>query len=328
MPRIPTPLRLTIEDFDAFLPHPAEASPASRDRGRTRLDMATRMLRWARAVVRRLEDQGIEARAVAPGFGTGPRKGKGAVAQRVWIQEPPSTSSDPAESGARLVLSLDGAGVAVALEIPASASAAVASLCDALGDEERRAELLAAAEMLPEQFTVGLEGETGAAASDPSAWNAVVERSAATGRPLRIGWNVPRDVAVAHTSVLDEQLEDGIVLLAPIYKLIVHAESDPRRGRSKGKTGLLSRRPKLAVSQRRSGPPVAIPSLERGARVRVLAGPFAGKVGVVKDVDGRGRAQVMLGLLATRIDVRDLSTSNAGRRPTLGSSHRKPLGLR
>jgi len=36
----------------------------------------------------------------------------------------------------------------------------------------------------------------------------------------------------------------------------------------------------------------------------------------------------MLGLLATRIDVKDLAENLGGGRPTLSSSHRKPLGLR
>jgi transcription antitermination factor NusG len=66
--------------------------------------------------------------------------------------------------------------------------------------------------------------------------------------------------------------------------------------------------------------------LERGTRVRVLTGPFMGKIGVVQEVDGRGGARVMLGLLATRLDVKDLIASTEGReRPSLGTSHRKPL---
>jgi transcription antitermination factor NusG len=84
----------------------------------------------------------------------------------------------------------------------------------------------------------------------------------------------------------------------------------------------------LAAARMGDGAKEEASSLERGARVRVLAGPFAGKVGVVKEVDGKGGAHVMLGLLATRIELKDLSASATGRRPTLSSSHRKPLVLR
>ena len=58
----------------------------------------------------------------------------------------------------------------------------------------------------------------------------------------------------------------------------------------------------------------------------MLTGPFMGKIGVVQEVDGRGGARVMLGLLATRLDVKDLIASAEGReRPSLATSHRKPL---
>jgi hypothetical protein len=65
--------------------------------------------------------------------------------------------------------------------------------------------------------------------------------------------------------------------------------------------------------------------IEKGARVRVLEGPFAGKVGVVQELDGKGGARVMLGLLAVRLAVKDLAISVERRhRPLLSSSHRRP----
>jgi hypothetical protein len=66
--------------------------------------------------------------------------------------------------------------------------------------------------------------------------------------------------------------------------------------------------------------------LEKGARVRVRTGAFADKVGIVGELDGRGGARVLLGLLSTRLDVSDLEVVPEGRdRPALQSSHRKPL---
>jgi hypothetical protein len=372
MPRIPTPLRLTLEDFDAFLPAvrvggqpqtPGAAlaakgdGAAGRGRGgrtgpatRARLDLAARMLRWARSVVRRLEDQGIDVKVVAPGFGAGPRphRGKGSEGQRVLIQESEPRAAD-AEMGARWVLHLDDKGVDVALEIPASGAAALRALREALSDEERRSELSGIVETLPEQFTFGLAGEAGVEAQDLSAWASVLDRSVATGRAVRLGWSVPRDVAVLHSSVLDEQLEDSIVLLAPVYQLLAEVTEAGRQERGGRNPPRLAKARPLKHDGSRPARPIlrtarSAPAhggrrereavrqetspFERGTRVRVLAGPFAGKVGIVKEVDGKGRAQVMLGLLATRIDLADLSASAGGRRPTLSSSHRKPLALR
>jgi len=70
-------------------------------------------------------------------------------------------------------------------------------------------------------------------------------------------------------------------------------------------------------------------SIERGARVRVLGGAFSGKVGVVHDLDGKGGARVMLGLLAVRLEVKNLTAHVDGRRrPVLSTSHRKPVPVR
>ncbi len=63
--------------------------------------------------------------------------------------------------------------------------------------------------------------------------------------------------------------------------------------------------------------------VEKGTRVRVLAGPFLGKVGVVQALDGRGRARVILGLLATTLAVTDLIAARESDRKPLGSSHRR-----
>ena len=66
-------------------------------------------------------------------------------------------------------------------------------------------------------------------------------------------------------------------------------------------------------------------AIENGARVRVLDGPFSGKVGMVQELDGKGGARVMLGLLAVWVHVRDLAHCAPGQsRPVLSVSHRKP----
>jgi len=94
-----------------------------------------------------------------------------------------------------------------------------------------------------------------------------------------------------------------------------------------------SRAPAVAATARsraqREAEALAASPFERGARVSVLKGPFAGKVGVVQELDGKGGARVMLGLLAVRLDVKNLVSEAAGRgRPRLSSSHRKPLPAR
>ena len=74
------------------------------------------------------------------------------------------------------------------------------------------------------------------------------------------------------------------------------------------------------------------PAFERGARVKVTSGPFAGKSGVVQALVGRRSARVLLGPLPVQIDLDDLAPSEpaaGGRgRLRLTSSHRKPVPAR
>jgi hypothetical protein len=249
---------------------------------------------------------------------------------------------------------------------------------------------------------------------------AAIGRAERASLEVRIGWRVPRSLAVPNADILDEQLEDALVALAPLFETLTgvaanqagerqpagrpgqrsptrigerHGEkrgARPAKGGDKGRAAAkhptgnkparsaaaatarpakgarpeaepphvaiaeeserareesvvrpppapaTERPPRLSSSlarprlmARRMAPAGEIdPSVpvERGTRVHVLAGPFAGRTGVVKELDGRGGACVLLGLLAMWVPVKDLAASAEGReRPALGSSHRKPL---
>src|SRR5260370_17625496 len=101
-----------------------------------------------------------------------------------------------------------------------------------------------------------------------------------------IGRTVPRDVALEHAALLDEQLEDALVALSRVFVLVVHLPS--RGGLRAG-----DRSPRGAEAN--VGTPI-----DRGARVRVLEGPFSGKVGVGQELEGKGGARGLFGLLPLR----------------------------
>jgi hypothetical protein len=107
------------------------------------------------------------------------------------------------------------------------------------------------------------------------------------------------------------------------------ASSSTPRGKEAAPRPAPPRRPILPTSLRARGAPAAEqidPSivLEKGVKVRVLAGPFANRLGIVQDVDAQHRARVRLGLLVATIDTKDLAASAEGSRPLLASSHRRP----
>jgi transcription antitermination factor NusG len=99
------------------------------------------------------------------------------------------------------------------------------------------------------------------------------------------------------------------------------------RARARASAAEGAKRPR--VERDREPAPAEVSPFERGARVSVLKGAFAGKIGVVQELDGKGGARVMLGLLAVRLDVKNLVSAVEGRgRPRLSSSHRKPVPVR
>jgi len=110
---------------------------------------------------------------------------------------------------------------------------------------------------------------------------------------------------------------------------------DPEPARPDPMRPLPARRPILPTTLRARGAPPAKQGdadkkapIEKGTRVKVLAGPFANKLGVVQAIDGKGRARVQLGLLAATLDLSDLVAQTDAARPMLASSHRRPRNAR
>jgi hypothetical protein len=300
-------LRLTVADFDAC--RSERDSPAA---ARRRVDLGRRALAWGREVEARLAALELDVEIDAPAARTAAAARRRSAeshwvifhrgrASRESLEAAHGRRRGPAAAHRRhpfLGLLLDASKVEVACESYAGATVDLAHLRERLEDPRRAAELIAAIAALPDQFAFG----TAAGPQTPCAHvtreslrRAIDETRGATS--LWIGWSVRREVALAHAPLLDELLGDALVALVPVYRLIAWA---PPRGE-------------------------AVPTVfEKGARVRVLRGAFAGKVGTVGELDGRGGARVLLGLLSTRVDLDALAPAVAGR-PSLHlhSSHRR-----
>ncbi len=427
-------LALAGADFDAFL-EPAQPAPRAGQAIRPVPAAQRRVLRerievWARGIVPRLEQLAISVEVVVPDeveqhlSSRAPRS----IAQRVlFVRDAfgrsgvPRTEpdADPLRAHAYLALTIDSVHVEVALEICPEAEADVKNLRARLGDPTRLLELTTLFETLPLEFAIGVIGVP----SFPRAENAnaddvraLLDDSQRNRRPLWVGWSVKREIALAHSSELDEQLADALVVLAHAYKLIAWAPDndligagrrgawragrarneerrergreerrkrrnvrskkparvegtrreredarrlltvaerdgagpvsraageDPsqaeqdKRGEGAGGRALPARRPMLQTMMRARGARPALSTevdprapIEKGTRVRVLAGPFANKAGIVEELDSKGRARVRLGLLAATLSLKDIVASTEGVRPMLTSSHRRPRASR
>ena len=270
-------IKLTPGDFGG-------ASIAGTRGGRTsRTPLDKRLLGWGEGVLARLHHAGIFATADAVRDVDGHRL----------------TLSSDQSSGALLVLAIGARGVDARVEISDERTFRSHMVRHAR-------ELFAALELLPEQLTIGPPKDIRARPARETPLDDLIALLEKPGL-LRIGWRVPVDTALEHADVIDEQLEDAIVVLAPIVK-IAEAARD-RRDAGAPSADVTNVDTKAII--------------ERGSRVQVLDGPFVGKLGVVQELDGKGGARVMLGLLAAHLEVKDLAVSSA-RRPVLGSSHRRP----
>jgi hypothetical protein len=466
-----SPLHLTAADFDAYAPEKATSNAYSRPR----LEVKQRALAWARGVEARLAALGIAVDVHGSDEHPSLRNKKRVDCQWVFFWRDPAARDElerlldrgrsiaaviddpsPYNRHAFLALRLDASTVEVCFAVHPEAQVDVDNLRARLADREGSltGELLGALRALPEEFTLGVAADdrVAASAATPDLLGSMIERAAAGQVPLWVGWSVQRNTAVEHSELLDDQLEDAIVALAPLYRLVawsrendhialdrriqsaeedrarahaaVEAETsrwradqaearrrsteeaqaraeeqrraspalDARRGdgpRRPALDGLFGALPARAASAPRplapppgkkgstpppakpgsappakpgSAPPVKrssappppapevsvlaeprpalVPALEgaapvadkpgvldKGARVRVRSGAFVDKVGVIGELDGKGSARVLLGLLSTRLDLADLEPVVEGRaeRPALQSSHRKPL---
>jgi hypothetical protein len=128
----------------------------------------------------------------------------------------------------------------------------------------------------------------------------------------------PKKPTTAPTNKVREQVET-----TPRPRPVAQVESASATP-SPRSTGQTVEGQTLAVPVQAPSPPPT--TMEKGVHVRVLRGAFADKVGVISELDSRGGARVMLGLLSTRIDKADLVVvvPETRDRPAIQSSHRKP----
>lgn len=392
-PRSPKPLAPRSRSRPLAL-RPEDFEPQRHRRGaRGSSDLQRRMDAWARGVAERLENLCVVSTTSAG------HDGGDADTPHVRF----AMHAGPPGETPSLLLAMSARGIRAGLELPAAQARAARTR---LADPARALELATALEALPEQFTMGASTDSDAAEAPRASADDVrtlLDRVERDRLALWIGWTVPRELALEHAALLDEQLADALVALAQVFALLVAPPSESDRASSKGRRfsgrrkgseearadeerdGTRGRAPRSRVRGRdldrepgaggastlvRTGaatanaegepdaelrrdallprgradarPPLrsgarrrpmkaaqAAAILERGARVRVLKGPFSGKVGVVHELDGKGGARVMLGLLAVRLEVSNLVPAVEGRgRPVLSSSHRKPVPAR
>jgi len=248
----PSSLALTARDFDAYLPEKAASNAFTRPR----LEVKQRALSWARNVTARLAEQGFGVEVHATDEHPSHRNKRRVDAQWVFFWRDEAARNElaallernrpiaeviddpsPYTRHAFLGLRVDATAVEVCFAVHPEAKVDNDNLRARLaeGSEHLAEELAKALHALPDQFEVragdpgdGMRLPSGAAS--PVELAAVLARSASDNVPLWIGWRVPREIALEHAAILDEQLEDAVLALFPVYRLIAWSRDNDHIG--------------------------------------------------------------------------------------------------
>ncbi len=248
-----TSLNLTARDFDAYTAEKATSNAYTRPR----LEVKQRALVWARGVVARLAALGLAVDAHGSDEHPSLRNKKHVDCQWVFFSRDAVARDElehlldrgrsmsdvidapsPYDRHAFLALRLDPHAVEICFAVPSEARVDLDNLrarlnASASGDGGLAAELIQALVALPDEFTFGAGGagvpeRRASSAASPEVLRELVARSSAEQIPLWFGWRVARETALSHAEILDEQLEDALVALAPIYRLVAWSRENDR----------------------------------------------------------------------------------------------------
>lgn len=273
-------------DFDAH----AEERSRSTAFSAARVDLQRRLLVWARAVAVRYEALGVPVQiTVSDALPTG-RNGHAVERQEVTLQF-------RKRSGA-LKLTVDAESIHLGLRLDGKEE--LDAIDDAVPTPTRASRVAAAFAALPEQLELGLDDPwTRVPLRSVTELRQLARRARAEGRPIAVSFRVPRDVALLFAASLGASFADAAVAVGELFRALG------------------------AIGDARAPRKTSARALERGARVCPIDGPFAGREGLIQELDGRGGARVLFGLLAVHVDLADLRLAVPAARLRLGSSHRR-----
>ncbi len=325
-------MELSDEDFDAYGQERARATALSGPRAAVK----RRLVAWMQGVEDRLASSGIQFEMSASDEHPSARNGHRVDGQVVSLFSPEAPSrtvrddTQPEAGHARVELRLDAAGVSLWLRLGGDSRGDLEHAATMLSLEPE--EVLTAWEALPPGLAIEARGSLSARARPleelgPREAAQVAKDALESDVPMVLGVRASR--AEATRGATREWTDVALALGRLLHAIAWSAEGETwaaervaeRRAHFRGKRPVVRR-----VS---SAPPPQTDekaAIEPGAHVRALAGPFAGQAGVVQELDGKGGARVLFGLLAARVELRDLAVKGKerGGRPRFSSSHTTP----
>lgn len=304
----------TAAEFDAFAPKKWSSNAFTLERRRAK----DSLLALARAIERRLTDplSGLELGASdeAPTVansrkveaqwafftrGAEDRAALRTLLQRTDLQEGAGLFDIAVQhQHACLMLRLDVRGFTISFEMATKARVDRDNACEKLRQGWARDKLLEIARALPSGSVLGFAtqgvGAVELSAESLEAWLDPLSR----GEQL-FSASVLFDRAddVMSSASFIDVAATHLGAFVPLYRFLAWTrENDHTQVK-----GAIQK--EMADRQKRA------PSLEPGDRVTILSGLFAGRSGYLAELDGKGRAKVMVGPVSVTVDAKDLKSS-------------------
>jgi len=205
-----------------------------------------------------------------------------------------------------LALTLSHQSVEAAVKLHPDARIDRQNLERKLADHFEREKLLSLIAALPEGGRAGVTPTLGPVSEvDDGRLSEIVAALAAPGpaivppgapvRLLYVGCPVPREQAIAAGPAIADTLRSALIALLAIYRFIAWS-------RDNDFVSMREALQKEKQQKRQKG-------VARNDTVRIVRGMFAGKSGVVQDVDAKGGVRVLVGKVAVKLDVADVAKS-------------------
>jgi hypothetical protein len=300
------------DDYDAFVPKKWGSNAFTLERRATK----AKLLDLGRSVLRVHPDIGLEAMDLettddAPSIANG-RKVQFVAAYFVRPEAVRSTIHDHLQTDlasaaslfqialhqqhAHLFLRIDHEAFSVGARIPAKARADRVNVAEKFrldwAHEEFR-ELLGA---LPEDTDFGFDGRTAPArALTREAAADLAEGIENASASLVLQQRIPREDPVLSSPELEERLDELVPKFWRAFRFLAWA---PDNDHSRLATAIEEQVQKEKKHKPRG--------LSPGTRVTILGGLFAGRGGYLAELDGKGKAKVMVGPVSVTVDVTEL----------------------
>jgi transcription antitermination factor NusG len=197
-----------------------------------------------------------------------------------------------------IMLRLDQSGLAISFDLATKARVDRDNAAEKLKQTWAKDKLVELCRALPGDAKIGLKNDLkdplAITASDVQAWIELLEKSE---QPFLAEVFIEKSEEILASPGLIATVAEHVSQFVPIYRFLAWSrDNDQRQVKSAVKQEMADRQKKAVT-------------FEAGDRVTILSGLFAGRSGYLAEIDGKGRAKVMVGPVSVTVDAKDLKAS-------------------